>query len=204
MKLILSILFLIFTIDSVFSNLLNETIVLTPYMDSGCTQVGGGIGYGYMFNIPNSNSIPIFSNPYEVLNFVEEPNESTLLMNVFLNDNLIYSEDLKLRECQYVDYLQGYYFIEFDTPLPSSSIQFNMWTADGSVGESCSVDIYENFNFVTNGTIVSLSYDNAQETQQFTCVNSIPFITVCKNPKSCQTNQITTCFDGQFRASCTK
>ncbi|KAN0047856.1 hypothetical protein ACTA71_002243 [Dictyostelium dimigraforme] len=202
MKFLFSIIFLIFSINSVFSK--NETIVLTPYKDSKCTQVGGGIGYGYMPELTskNSNLIEVFGNYYDLLEFSESSTSKSdqLKMTVIgSNGKPFTTEIFDFNSCQYSKYLNGYYYVETNAELPQSSLQFNVWSQAGSFGDPCSVDNYQNFCFVTNGTTVS--YDG--QVQEFTCEDETPYITICDNKSnSCKSNHLTTCFDGQYRATC--
>ncbi|KAM9976846.1 hypothetical protein ACTFIR_010692 [Dictyostelium discoideum] len=202
MKLLFSIIFLIFSINSVFSK--NETIVLTPFRDSKCTQVGGGIGYGYMPELTsmNSNLIQVFGNFYDLLDFSESTKSDQLKMSVLGSNGKPYvTEIFDFNTCQYSTYFKGYYLVELNADLPKNSLQFNVWSKSGSFGDPCSIDNYQNFTFVTNGTTVD--YDNQSSTQEFTCVEGIPYITVCgDNSNSCNTNHLTTCFDAQYKATC--
>ncbi|KAN0041514.1 hypothetical protein ACTFIV_004055 [Dictyostelium citrinum] len=202
MKLLLSIIFLIFSISSVYSK--NETIVLTPFRDSKCTQVGGGIGYGYMPELTsmNSNLLQVFGNYYDLLDFSESSKGDQLKMSVLGSDGKPFTTEIfNFKKCQYSPYLKAYYLVELNADLPENSLQLNIWSKPGSFGEPCSLDNYQNFTFLTNGTTVV--YDNENSTQEFTCVVGIPYITICgDNSNSCETSELTTCFDSQYKAIC--
>ncbi|KAM9984853.1 hypothetical protein ACTFIY_009276 [Dictyostelium cf. discoideum] len=203
MKLLFSIILLIFSINLVFSSR-NETIILTPYKDSDCTEFGGGIGYGYMPNVPNSNIIRVFGNIYDTFEFKESSNGEILLMNILgSNGRIIKTESFNIKKCQYSQFLKTYYLFDIEINIPTPSIQFNQW-ATGSNSDSfngeCMVDVYETFNFIANDTIINLPY--IQTTQQFYCINDSPYLKSCQENSGCYTNQLTSCFDGEYKATC--
>ncbi|KAN0026357.1 hypothetical protein ACTFIV_007341 [Dictyostelium citrinum] len=184
----------------------NETILLTPYKDSECTEFGGGVGYGYMPQVPTSNIIRVFGNLYDTFEFKESSNGQTLLMNILgSNGKILKTESFNIKKCQYSQFLKAYYLFDIDVDLPTPSLQFNQWgnsptTGDNSFNGECTVDIYESFNFIANNTIINLQY--IQSTQQFYCINDSPYSKTCQENSSCYTNQLTSCFDGEYKATC--
>ncbi|KAK5580957.1 hypothetical protein RB653_000984 [Dictyostelium firmibasis] len=207
MKLLLSIIFffLICSINLVFSYE-NSTVLLIPYLDSECTQEGG-VGYGYIDSKSplSPNLVQVFENENYILDFSESPNGKILKMTVLESSGKPFiSEIFGFNSCQYSEFLKGYYLVELNTDLPKSSMQFNVWSDSGSSGEPCGVDNIDSFCFVINGTTIDLSYKNLKETQEFTCVNDIPYVTTCidNQNSTCTTNQLVSCFDGQYRAKC--
>ncbi|KAN0033262.1 hypothetical protein ACTA71_002686 [Dictyostelium dimigraforme] len=201
MKLLFSIIFLIFSINLIFS--MDENVVLTPYLDSDCTEFGGGVGYGYLPAVEYSNIIRVFGNLYDSFKFEQSTNGQTLLMDVLgSNGRIMKSETFNLKKCQFSEFLKAYYLYDVNIDLPKPSVQINQW-GNGWDGSSyngeCEVDMYQSFNFVANGTIIN-SY--SQSTQQFYCENNSPYLKTCPENSSCYTNQTSSCFDGEYKATC--
>ncbi|KAN0047855.1 hypothetical protein ACTA71_002242 [Dictyostelium dimigraforme] len=203
MKLLLSVIFLIFSISSVFSQ--NATMLITPYKDSNCKNSGGGVGYGYVTEAAYANLIQQFGDFNDVVLFTQSTDGNQLKMSVLSADGSPLSvEVLTLGQCSYSKYFNNYFIAALNADLPSPSIQFNYMADESSFGSDCSVEVKDSFAFVTNGTTVNISNDENAivETQQFTCVNDVPFLKVCRG-KSCKTSEITSCFENQsYQATC--